>query len=141
MARPTVDSGWGYCTDDCKIGFRPSSGKLQIIKLDLLKSTDCEKLLRGTNATKVLDKNKQLCAGLKLARKPTPVFFTYSGEGRNMTFHEMKKPLKNWKPAHMSTVPGLNFMIGEKDTCRGDSGGPLWVHTFQKRETMSLPIL
>ena len=55
-----------------------------------------------------------------------------------MTFHKLKYPLKNWKPAHMKvssigkgkmkvhkrqtevffqTVPGLDFMIGGKDTC------------------------
>ena len=44
----------------------------------------------------------QLCAGLKIARKPTPLFFSYSGEGRAMTFKKLKYPLKNWKPAHMS---------------------------------------
>ena len=44
----------------------------------------------------------QLCAGLKIARKQTPLFFTFSGEGREMTFHKLKYPLKNWKPAHMS---------------------------------------
>ena len=37
-----------------------------------------------------------------VARKPTPLFFTYSGEGRAMTFKKLKYPLKNWKPAHMS---------------------------------------
>ena len=44
----------------------------------------------------------QLCAGLKIRRKPTPLFFTYSGEGRAMTFKKLKYPLKNWKPAYMS---------------------------------------
>ena len=42
----------------------------------------------------------QLCAGLKIARKPTPLFFTFSGKGRAMTFKKLKYPLKNWKPAH-----------------------------------------
>lgn len=27
----------------------------------------------------------------------------------------------------LQILPGLDFMIGGKDTCQGDSGGPLWV--------------
>merc|ERR550519_1429556 len=44
-----------------------------------------------------------------------------------MTFKKLKYPLKNWKPVHRDIMPGLDFMIGGKDTCGGDSGGPLWV--------------
>ena len=43
----------------------------------------------------------QLCAGRKIAKKPTPLFFTYSGEGRAMKFTKLKNPIKGWKPAHM----------------------------------------
>ena len=43
----------------------------------------------------------QLCAGLKIGKKPPPFFFAYSGLGPNMTFHKLKYPLKNWKPAHL----------------------------------------
>ena len=80
----------------------------------------------------------QLCAGLKITRKPTPPFFTYSGKGRAMTFKKLKKPLTNWKPAYWNVstkrnylkirffqpVPGLNFMIGGKDTCNVSKNCP-----------------
>ena len=46
--------------------------------------------------------SSQLCAGFKIKRKPTPLFFTYSGEGRNMVFKKLTKPLRGWEPAHMS---------------------------------------
>ena len=46
--------------------------------------------------------SSQLCAGIKIKRKPTPLFFTYSGEGRNMVFKKLTKPLRGWEPAHMS---------------------------------------
>ena len=74
--------------------------------------------MKGTNATKVLHKNKQvclvwsmvtrersssqLCAGFKIKRKPTPLFFNYSGEGKGMVFKKLAKPLKGWKQAQMS---------------------------------------
>merc|ERR1712030_86377 len=93
-----------------------------------------ETMLRGVNATKVLHIDKQLCAGKKIQQRQDPLFFTYSGKGKAMIFREQKRPLKDWKPVHISKVPGLDFMIGGQDSCNGDSGGPLWVR--QKRKGM-----
>ena len=196
IAEPTVDSGWGYCTDDCRgdrkkkeltkpiqsgvgVGGR---GYLQITNIDVLQGADCltmckkstlvphtQVLVRGINSTKVMDLDKQvgldsnsfsekcllfsslltftllvsillllllqrlfsscvpvllfslqppipfyflvhfffncaspqLCAGLKIRKKPPPFFFAYSGLGPNMTFRKLKYPLKDWKPAHL----------------------------------------
>ena len=52
----------------------------------------------------------QLCAGLKITRKPTPPFFTYSGEGRAMTFKKLKKPLTNWKPAYWNVSTKRKYL-------------------------------
>ena len=57
----------------------------------------------------------------------------------------------------MQTVPGLNFMIGGRDTCKvkffpfryirdteffqGDSGGPLWVREKKKGENLPIAYL
>ena len=51
--------------------------------------------------------SSQLCAGFKIKRKPTPLFFTYSGEGRNMVFKKLTKPLRGWEPAHMSVKENI----------------------------------
>ena len=51
--------------------------------------------------------SSQLCAGFKIKRKPTPLFFNYSGEGKGMVFKKLAKPLKGWKPAHMSVREGI----------------------------------
>ena len=87
VARPTVDSGWGYCTDDCK-GDRKkteltkpmqsgvgvwSTDYLQITNIDVLQGADCltmckkstlvphpQVLVRGINSTKVMDLDKQV---------------------------------------------------------------------------------
>ena len=87
IAEPTVDSGWGYCTDDCK-GDRKkteltkpmqsgvgvwSTDYLQITNIDVLQGADCltmcknstlvphpQVLVRGINSTKVMDLDKQV---------------------------------------------------------------------------------
>ena len=54
VARPTVDTGWGYCSDQCR--FRCSSCysiqytvySMKIKKLDLLQRKSCLKLCRST---------------------------------------------------------------------------------------------
>ena len=46
--------------------------------------------------------SSQLCAGFKIKRKPTPLFFNYSGEGKGMVFKKLAEPLKGWKPSNMS---------------------------------------
>ena len=56
--------------------------------------------------------SSQLCAGFKIKRKPTPLFFTYSGEGRNMVFKKLTKPLRGWKPAHLSVREAYEYKIG-----------------------------
>ena len=87
IAEPTVDSGWGYCTDDCK-GDRKktdltkpiqsgvgvwSTDYLQITNIDVLQGADCLTMckksplvphpqvpVRGINSTKVMDLDKQV---------------------------------------------------------------------------------
>ena len=51
--------------------------------------------------------SSQLCAGFKIKRKPTPLFFTFSGVGRNMVFKKLTKPLRGWEPAHMSVKENI----------------------------------
>ena len=58
--------------------------------------------------------SSQLCAGFKIKRKPTPLFFTYSGEGKGMVFKKLAKPLKGWKPAHMSVREDILLKKGSK---------------------------
>merc|ERR550534_319287 len=92
-------------------------------------------MMEGVRAKKILNKEFQLCAGLKIGKKKGPIFFEYSGTGgtapkfEKLSNYKIKNSpkLKNWTPAHMKPVPGLDYMIGGKDSCQGDSGGPLWV--------------
>ena len=87
IAEPTVDSGWGYCTDDCRGDRRKteftkpiqlrvgvtSADYLQITNIDVLQGADCltmckkstlvphpQVLVRGINSTKVMDLDKQM---------------------------------------------------------------------------------
>ena len=64
----------------------------------------CMKILTTRWILKKIVVFSQLCAGPSIAnniigrKKMLPPFYSYSGEGRAMTFKKLKQPLKNWKP-------------------------------------------
>jgi len=124
FARITSNSGWGYCTEDCRYGERLSAVKLSIVTQSILPAIDCRKLLKGIQSKKVLNENKQLCLGSKTKLKKE-IFFEYEGEHKKTKFKRIQ-PIKGYKSKRGNFVPGLNYMIGGKDSCQGDSGGPLW---------------
>jgi len=128
-AKITANSGWGYCGNDCKHGATAAANKLLIVHQSILPPNDCRKLLKGINSEKKLDANKQLCVGNKIEVKK-PIFYEYEGKVPNMKFKKIK-PIKSYKSHRGNLVPGLNYMIGGKDSCQGDSGGPLWTREGQ----------
>jgi len=122
----TANSGWGYCTEDCRLGQqRQPAKKLSIVHQSILPASDCRRLLDGLDSNKSLHEDKQLCVGHKL-ELTAPIFYEYEGEmPREIKFEKMM-PIINYKSSRGKFVPGLNYMIGGKDSCHGDSGGPLW---------------
>ena len=86
--------------------------------------------------------SSQLCAGFKIKRKPTPLFFTYSGEGRGMAFKKLKYPLDNWKPAHMSVSTAQKKRFVKQMTFAESSWTGFhdrWKRLLQSRERSAHP--
>jgi len=124
FAKIKASSGWGYCTPECIGGKNFSTETLSIADQNILPATDCRKLLRGIQSKKLYIEKKQLCVGYKIELKH-PLFFEYEGEAPNIKFRQIK-PLEDYKSSRGTYVPGLDYMIGGKDSCQGDGGGPLW---------------
>merc|ERR1712142_221391 len=124
FAKIKASSGWGYCTPECIVGKNFSTETLSIADQNILPATDCRKLLRGIQSKKLYIEKKQLCVGYKIELKH-PLFFEYEGEAPNIKFRQIK-PLEDYKSSRGTYVPGLDYMIGGKDSCQGDGGGPLW---------------
>ena len=76
--------------------------------------TASKSIFSAANERMIIPFISQLCAGLKITRKPTPLFFTFSGEGEAMTFKKLKYPLKNWKPASHRNVSSIGFKVQYK---------------------------
>ena len=86
---------------------------MKTINHDILNGNDfitlskllCEALTKvvysvsGSNSTKTLDKDKQICAGVKYPSKRWPLFFVYSGARSKMVFKKNNFPLA-WRPKH-----------------------------------------
>ena len=51
----------------------------------------------------------QLCAGVKMPVKQTPLFFTYTGQRNQMRFRKMSKPIPGWRPKYLDVSFAVYF--------------------------------
>jgi len=124
----TPSSGWGYCHRPESYNYCEKAltwDDLFIVPLKILPASDCRKLLNSIqHNNRSLNEELQLCVGNKITLKE-PIFYEYEGSYPSFEFKLINRP-KDYKSVNKNYVPGLNYILGDKDSCRGDSGGPLW---------------
>lgn len=113
--RPSTSENWGFCAKQCLPGGQDMANRrttiLQEAKLSTLSNQECA--IYG-QAMKVVPKI-ELCAGLKVPNKPN-LQYQVTSEGTLV-------PVKQQEYENGNQT---GFHLGGKDSCKGDSGGPLY---------------
>jgi len=106
--RPTHDKDWGWCQKHCRDRTEAMPSLLQEVGLKTLNDSLCQEMGKEMKAMTSIE----LCAASKIEVKPVTVYrMMNTGVFEKQQQKEHKDQPEKW---------------GGKDSCRGDSGGPLF---------------
>jgi len=110
-ARPTFGSDWGWCQKQCDTGLAGRSAILQEVELKTLTNAQCQELGKPMKAVPRIE----LCAA-SVAKRKQPIVYRTTDDG--------------FEAIGTESQDSGETLYGGKDSCKGDSGGPLftWVN-------------
>ena len=125
-----LTGNWGVCSQSCRGPSRNFLDYRTLMEVDLVVVNDdrCKSIFKNK-----INLTSQFCAGGETSLR---VVRFLTKEVRNST---LKNPVYKFKS--MSYAVERRKALGEKDSCTGDSGGPLWRWVSNKKKKKQQAVL